>query len=72
MPEELRLDFHFSNAFASREKASPVFLRHRGIRGSLKAKHGAENDVEKVKVVLKGMFVPFVYVIFVENITNFL
>jgi hypothetical protein len=56
MPEDLQLDFHFSNAFASREKASPVFLRHRGIRGSLKARFGAENDVEKVKVVLRGSF----------------
>jgi hypothetical protein len=54
MPEELKLDLHFSNAYASREKASPVFLRHRGIQGSLKALHGEANDVEKVKVVLKG------------------
>jgi len=59
MPEELQLDFQFSNAYAAREQSSPVFLRHRGIRGSLKAKHGAENDVEKVKVVLRGTFSSF-------------
>jgi hypothetical protein len=54
MAEELKLDFHFSNAHASREESTPVFLRHRGVRGSLKAKYGAENNVEKVKLVLRG------------------
>jgi hypothetical protein len=56
MAEELQLDFHFSNAHSSREQSAPVFLRHTGVRGSLKAKYGVENNVEKVKLVLRGLF----------------
>jgi hypothetical protein len=56
--EELKLDFEFSNTFTSkdRDKEVPVFLRHRGIQGSLSASKIAESGgLDKVKLVLKGM-----------------
>ncbi|QDS67953.1 hypothetical protein FKW77_008957 [Venturia effusa] len=55
--EELKLDFEFMNTFPSRELDNevPIFLRHRGIQGTLKASRVAESGgIEKVKLVLKG------------------
>lgn len=54
MLEELDLQFRFSNPIAHREQTSPVFLRHRGIQGSLITKNRSGHGVEKVKVVLRG------------------
>jgi hypothetical protein len=56
--EELRLDFEFSNTFTSQDKKKevPVFLRHRGIQGSLRASNVAKSGgLDKVKLVLRGM-----------------
>lgn len=55
MSKELGFEFRFSNAFAGREESSPVFLRHKGIQGSVNVKYVAENEVEKIKVVLRGL-----------------
>jgi hypothetical protein len=55
--EELKLDFEFSNTFTSKdkEKEVPVFLRYRGIQGSLRASELAESGgLDKVKLVLRG------------------
>lgn len=60
--EELKLDFEFTNTFTSKTQDTeiPVFLRHRGIQGTLKASNVAESGgIEKVKLVLKGMKVWF-------------
>lgn len=56
--EELKLDFEFTNTFTTKDEDSeiPVFLRHRGIQGTLKASKVAESGgLDKVKLVLKGM-----------------
>lgn len=56
--EELKLDFEFTNTFTTKDEDSeiPVFLRHRGIQGTLKASKVAESSgLDKVKLVLKGM-----------------
>jgi hypothetical protein len=56
--EELKLDFDFSNTFTSKDKHKevPVFLRYRGIQGSLRASQLAESGgLDKVKLVLRGM-----------------
>jgi hypothetical protein len=54
--EELKLEFEFSNTFISRDKNAdcPVFLRHRGIQGSLRATNVVEGGLDKVKLVLRG------------------
>ena len=56
--EELKLDFEFSNTFTSKNKEEevPVFLRHRGIQGSLRASKVSEScRLDKVKLVLRGV-----------------
>jgi hypothetical protein len=56
--EELRFEFEFSNTFTSpdKQKQVPVFLRHKGIQGSLRASNVAESGgLDKVKLVLRGM-----------------
>lgn len=56
--EELKLDFDFSNTFTSKDKNKevPVFLRYRGIQGSLRASQLTESGgLDKVKLVLRGM-----------------
>lgn len=55
--KELKLDFEFSNTFISKDndKEIPVFLRHRGIQGTLRASQAAESGgIDKVKLVLRG------------------
>ncbi|KAE9972764.1 hypothetical protein EG328_004811 [Venturia inaequalis] len=55
--EDLKLDFEFTNTFSAKDedKEIPVFLRHRGIQGTLKAsKVAGSGGIEKVKLVLKG------------------
>lgn len=56
--EDLKLDFDFSNTFTSKDKKMevPVFLRYRGIQGSLRASKLTESGgIDKVKLVLRGM-----------------
>ncbi|TLD26186.1 hypothetical protein E2P81_ATG07998 [Venturia nashicola] len=58
--EELKLDFEFTNTFASKDENTgiPVFLRHRGVQGTLNVSKVAESGgIEKVKLVLKGYMV---------------
>ncbi|RDI89525.1 hypothetical protein Vi05172_g104 [Venturia inaequalis] len=58
--EDLKLDFEFTNTFSAKDedKEIPVFLRHRGIQGTLKAsKVAGSGGIEKVKLVLKGYMV---------------
>lgn len=60
--EDLKLDFEFTNTFSAKDedKEIPVFLRHRGIQGTLKAsKVAGSGGIEKVKLVLKGTGVCF-------------
>jgi len=54
----LKFEFDFSNSFSSSDSNVPVFLRHRGVRGSLRVENVTANEVEKVKVVLRGLFIP--------------
>jgi len=45
------------NAFAEKDKSLPVFLRERGIKGTLRVTNADGRRIEKVKLVLRGFFV---------------
>jgi len=54
--EKMNMEFEFSNAFLSKDRKAdcPVFLRHRGIQGSLRVTNVDESGLEKVKLILRG------------------
>jgi len=54
--ENMKLKFEFSNTFLSKDRKAdcPVFLRHRGIHGSLRVMDVDEGGLDKVKLILRG------------------
>jgi hypothetical protein len=58
MMADLQFLYHFSNTFDSDESTTdcPAFLRHHGIKGQLRILSALENNIEKVKLVLKGKY----------------
>ncbi|KAF2403710.1 hypothetical protein EJ06DRAFT_527313 [Trichodelitschia bisporula] len=53
MPD-LRLEFDFADDSRRPGSAIPVFFRHTGVKGSLRAFNVSNNDVDKIKIVLRG------------------
>jgi hypothetical protein len=50
----ISMQFHPGNPFCQKSKDSiPIFLRHRGVKGSLNISYPAES-LDKIKIVLKG------------------
>lgn len=53
---EPQFQYHFSNVFNPdiSTNGGPTFLRHHGINGHLRILRALENNIDKVKLVLKG------------------
>jgi hypothetical protein len=50
----ISMQFHYGNPFCQKGKDSiPIFLRCRGVKGSLSISYPVES-VDKIKIVLKG------------------
>ena len=55
MDSNLKLGFEFSNAFSEKSDELPLFMRQDGIRGCLRLGNPSGEEVEKVKLILRGM-----------------
>lgn len=56
MTSSLKLEFDFNNAVAEKKDDLPLFMRQDGIRGTLNVENPNGEMVEKVKLILRGMF----------------
>lgn len=56
MSSSITLGFDFSNAFSEKTDDMPLFMRRDGIRGCLKLLNPRGEEVDKVKLILRGVF----------------
>jgi len=57
--EYSRFHFSFTNSFDSSSPDWPTFLRHHGVKGQVQILNALESNIEKVKIVLRGIFIFF-------------
>jgi hypothetical protein len=62
MASATKLSFQFAGAFVQHEDTSPVFLRHAGVQGALRILSPPGTEVDKIKIVLKGLHFPTYFV----------
>ena len=52
-----RFLFNFTNSYDSSSPDWPTFLRHHGVKGQVQILNTLESNIEKVKIVLRGIFI---------------